>query len=117
MTYEDVHRASVGFAAYLVKNEAEKGDKMMIMLPNCIEWPIIVLGAAKVGVIYIPINEQMSNLLIKKHFTKYQPKFIVATEHLDGFSASSSHVIRINGKSLKKKLVDIYTKCILQMNS
>ncbi|SMG17654.1 long-chain acyl-CoA synthetase [Marivirga sericea] len=57
LTYSEVDELSNNFAAYL-QNEAglKKGDRMAIQMPNCLQYPIAMIGALKAGVIVVGTN-------------------------------------------------------------
>ncbi|WMN11395.1 AMP-binding protein [Marivirga salinae] len=57
LTYAEVDELSNNFAAYL-QNEAglKKGDRMAIQMPNCLQYPIAMIGALKAGVIVVGTN-------------------------------------------------------------
>jgi len=45
------------FGAGLMKKcGLKRGDRIGIILPNCVEFPIIIFGAWKCGVVPSPIN-------------------------------------------------------------
>jgi len=57
LTYAEVDELSNKFAAYL-QNEAglKKGDRMAIQMPNCLQYPIAMIGALKAGIIVVGTN-------------------------------------------------------------
>jgi long-chain acyl-CoA synthetase len=57
LTYAEVDELSNNFAAYL-QNEAglKKGDRMAIQMPNCLQYPIAMIGALKAGIIVVGTN-------------------------------------------------------------
>jgi len=57
LTYSEVDELSNNFAAYL-QNEAgmKKGDRMAIQMPNCLQYPIAMIGALKAGIIVVGTN-------------------------------------------------------------
>ena len=57
LTYAEVDELSNNYAAYL-QHEAglEKGDRMAIQMPNCLQYPIAMIGALKAGIIVVGTN-------------------------------------------------------------
>jgi len=50
LTYADVDRQSRNFAAYLQKKlGVEKGDRIAVMMPNLLAFPIAFLGIIRAG--------------------------------------------------------------------
>ena len=57
MTYTDWERVSRAFAAYLVQEARfHPGDRVAIMLPNLIAYPVAFLGALRAGLIVVNVN-------------------------------------------------------------
>lgn len=57
LTYADLDIQATHFAAYL-QNELKlkKGDRIAIMLPNILQYPIAMFGALKAGLIVVNVN-------------------------------------------------------------
>ncbi|WP_146163098.1 AMP-binding protein [Variovorax sp. WS11] len=58
ITYTEFDLLSGGFANGLSAVGLRKGGKLAIMTPNCEEFVVAWLGAAKIGVLYVPINTE-----------------------------------------------------------
>src|SRR3990167_4885353 len=57
MTYADIDFYSNQFAAYLQHDlKLTKGDRIAIMLPNILQYPIVMFGALKAGLIVVNVN-------------------------------------------------------------
>jgi long-chain acyl-CoA synthetase len=57
MTYRELDQLSRDFAAYLQKVVGlKKGDRMAIMLPNLLQYPIALFGAQRAGVVVVNTN-------------------------------------------------------------
>ena len=56
LTYGELERLSDAFAAALVAQGVEKGDRGALLLPNCPQFVIGQLGAWKAGAIAVPMN-------------------------------------------------------------
>lgn len=57
LTYRELDRYSRAFASYL-QNELklQKGDRIAIMLPNLLQYPIAMYGALRAGLIIVNVN-------------------------------------------------------------
>ena len=57
ITYSELNRKAESFASYL-QNELKlkKGDRLAIMMPNCLQYPIAMYGAIKAGVVVVNVN-------------------------------------------------------------
>jgi len=57
LTYADVDRQSAAFAAWLQhKLGVKKGDRIAVMCPNFIAFPIACLGILRAGAIQVNVN-------------------------------------------------------------
>ena len=57
ITYKETHRLVTRFAAYLQQNLGlQKGDRVGIMLPNSLQYPIAMFGTLKAGGIAVNFN-------------------------------------------------------------
>ncbi|HEY4279621.1 MAG TPA: AMP-binding protein [Conexibacter sp.] len=56
VTYPELAEQSTRFARSLRGLGVEAGDKVAILMPNCMEFVIAFVGAAKLGAVVVPIN-------------------------------------------------------------
>lgn len=57
ITYQQLNKYAKDFAAYLQQIlKLKKGDRIALMLPNVLQYPIAVLGALRAGLIVVNIN-------------------------------------------------------------
>jgi long-chain acyl-CoA synthetase len=56
LTYAEVDELSTRFGAYLHSRGLEPGDRIAIMMPNLLQYPIAVFGALKSGLIIVNTN-------------------------------------------------------------
>jgi long-chain acyl-CoA synthetase len=57
LTYADVDRQSRAFAAYLQNTlGVKKGDRIAVMVPNFIAFPVAFLGIARAGAVQVNVN-------------------------------------------------------------
>lgn len=57
LTYQQLDQYSRDFAAYLQQElKLQKGDRIAIMLPNCLQYPIAVFGALRAGLVIVNVN-------------------------------------------------------------
>ena len=54
MTYGEVDEASRNFAAYLQSRGLERGDKIALMMPNILQYPIVLFGVLRAGLTTSP---------------------------------------------------------------
>jgi long-chain acyl-CoA synthetase len=57
ITYGDVDRLSAQFAAYLLGElKLKRGDRVAIMMPNCLQYPIATFGILRAGLTVVNTN-------------------------------------------------------------
>jgi len=68
LTYKDVNEKSEAFGAYLQSRGLKKGDKIAIMMPNLLQYPIALFGALKAGLIVVNTNPLYTPREMKHQF-------------------------------------------------
>ncbi len=59
MTYAELDRASRNVAAYLQKSLGlHKGDRVAIMMPNLLQYPVALFGVLRAGLVVVNVNPQ-----------------------------------------------------------
>lgn len=56
ITWEDFNRQANRFANFLLSRGIKRGDKVAILLMNCLEWLPVYFGVLKAGAIAVPLN-------------------------------------------------------------
>ncbi|NCB05753.1 MAG: long-chain fatty acid--CoA ligase, partial [Clostridia bacterium] len=56
MTWREFDRKANRFANLLLSRGVKKGDKVAILLMNCLEWLPIYFGVMKTGALAVPMN-------------------------------------------------------------
>jgi long-chain acyl-CoA synthetase len=57
MTFSQLHQLSTDFAAYLQNDLGlKKGDRIAIMLPNILQYPVAMFAALKAGLVIVNVN-------------------------------------------------------------
>ena len=56
ITYREIDRLSRAFGAWLQLAGFKKGDRIAIMLPNTLQYPIALFGALRVGLVVVNTN-------------------------------------------------------------
>ncbi len=81
VTFAELERMINRFADYL-KNKAgvKKGDRIAIMLPNIIQFPIVFLAAARIGAVCVPTNPLYTPREMKHQFNDSGAKFLVIVD-------------------------------------
>ncbi len=57
LTYQALNEDSRSFAAYLQQVlQLKKGDRLAIMLPNILQYPVVLFGALRAGLVVVNVN-------------------------------------------------------------
>ena len=81
LTYADVDRLSMAFASYLRYRGLKPGDKLALMMPNLLQYPIALFGAVRAGVIIVNTNPLYTPREMKHQFTDSGAKAILICEN------------------------------------
>jgi long-chain acyl-CoA synthetase len=81
LTFEQVDKLSMNFAAYLHSRGLEPGDRFGIMMPNLLQYPIALFGAIRAGLIIVNTNPLYTPREMKHQFTDAGVKGILIAEN------------------------------------
>jgi len=85
LSYGDIDRLSADFAAYL-QNETglQKGDRIAVQLPNLLQYPIVVFGAMRAGLIVVNTNPLYTEREMEHQFNDSGAKALVVLAQMAG---------------------------------
>ncbi|MFA0085606.1 AMP-binding protein [Vibrio sp. 10N.261.51.F12] len=126
LSYRELNEKSDAFAAYLqVKLGAKKGDRIALMMPNLLQYPITILGALKAGLVVVNVNPLYTPRELEHQLRDSGATIIVAVtnfgENLQKVVAKTSikHVVLTSiGDALaphKRTLVNFVVKYVKKM--
>lgn len=81
LTFGEVDKLSTQFGAYLQSRGLEPGDKIAIMMPNLLQYPIALFGALKAGLIVVNTNPLYTPREMKHQFNDSGAKAIIIAEN------------------------------------
>ena len=78
LTYHEIDQQSDFFAAY-VQNKLglKKGDRIAIQMPNCLQYPIALIGALKAGLVVVNTNPLYTHREMEHQFADADVKAVV----------------------------------------
>ncbi|MBN3859999.1 AMP-binding protein [Neisseriaceae bacterium PsAf] len=81
-TYGETKEKVDLFSSFL-QNELglKKGDRIAIMLPNCLQYPIVVLGALQIGAVIVNVNPLYTATELAHQLADAEPTTIVIIEN------------------------------------
>ena len=56
MTFGDVDEMSKAFAAWLQSKGMQKGDRVAVMMPNVLQYPVAIAGILRAGLVVVNVN-------------------------------------------------------------
>ncbi len=77
LTYKEVNQLSAQFAAYLQSLGLKKGDRIAIQMPNCLQYPIVMFGALRAGLVVVNTNPLYTHREMEHQFRDSGAKAIV----------------------------------------
>jgi long-chain acyl-CoA synthetase len=90
MTFKEVDEKSRVFAAYLQSRGLEKGDRIALMMPNLLQYPIAIFGALRAGITIVNTNPLYTPREMLHQFEDSEVKAIVI---LENFAANLEKII------------------------
>ncbi|MEO6154370.1 MAG: AMP-binding protein [Thermomonas sp.] len=91
LTYGELDRLSRHFAGYLLgEMKLKKGDRIAIMLPNCLQYPVAILGVLRAGLTVVNTNPMYTPRELKHQMVDSGASAILV---LDNFGATVQEVL------------------------
>lgn len=82
LSYDDIERQSRAFGAYLQNDLGlQKGDRVAIMMPNLLQYPVALFGALRAGVTVVNVNPLYTARELRHQLTDSGAKAIVILEN------------------------------------
>ncbi len=81
MSFETVDRLSRDFAAYLHSRGLEPGDRIALMMPNLLQYPIALFGCLRAGLVIVNTNPLYTPREMLHQFTDAGAKAVIICEN------------------------------------
>ena len=102
LTYADVDRQSRNFAAFLQKKlGVKKGDRIAVMMPNLLAFPIAFLGIIRAGAVQVNVNPLYTPRELEHQLKDAGVKVMVV------FSGSSATVAEVMASTPLKTVITV----------
>ena len=102
LTYADTDRLSRQFAAYLQgKLGVKKGDRIAVMLPNVVAFPLAMLGIVRAGGVQVNVNPLYTSRELEHQLNDAGVETIVI------FNAVSATLAEIIGRTAVKQVISV----------
>ncbi|MEZ4949025.1 MAG: AMP-binding protein [Saprospiraceae bacterium] len=90
LSFEQLDKLSRDFGAYLHSRGLEPGDKVALMMPNLLQYPIALFGALRAGLVVVNTNPLYTPREMRHQFTDSGAKAIIIAEN---FAANLETII------------------------
>ena len=91
LTYHEIDDLSARFAGYLTGVlKLGKGDRLAIMLPNCLQYPVALFGTLRAGLVVVNVNPMYTARELQHQLKDAEARAIVV---LDNFAATLEQVL------------------------
>ena len=91
LTYRQIDQMSRQFGAYLHSRGLQPGDKIALMMPNLLQYPIALYGAFRAGLIVVNTNPLYTPREMKHQFNDSGAKAIIIAEN---FAANLQEILK-----------------------
>jgi len=81
MTFKELDEKSLAFGAYLRSRGLEPGDRVALMMPNLLQYPIALFGVLRAGLILVNTNPLYTPREMKQQFADSGAKAILIAEN------------------------------------
>ena len=88
MTYNDLSKKVDSFASWLSSN-FQVGDRIAVMMPNMLAYPVIVYGALKAGIVVVNINPLYTQRELEHVLRDSEAKLLLVWEGVANVAAKS----------------------------
>lgn len=96
ISYKALNRqAQIVSSVFQSIHNLEKGDRIVILAENCLEYYILFSMAQKTGVILVPLNYRLSSNEIRNLITDAQPKLIILETKFKPLVAGAEQSIKV----------------------
>ncbi|MCG6116499.1 MAG: AMP-binding protein, partial [Mesorhizobium sp.] len=82
MTYREMDVASRNFAAYLQAKGLKRGDRVALMMPNVLQYPVAVAGVLRAGMVVVNTNPLYTPRELQHQLTDSGARAIVILENM-----------------------------------
>jgi long-chain acyl-CoA synthetase len=90
LSYKKLDEDSTSFGAYLLSRGLKSGDKIALMMPNMLQYPIVLFGCLKAGLVVVNTNPLYTPREMKYQFVDADVKAIIIAEN---FGANLEKII------------------------
>jgi long-chain acyl-CoA synthetase len=102
MSYRDVDRESRHLAAYLQSTGLEPGDRVALMMPNLLQYPVAAFAALRAGFAVVNVNPQYTSHELAHQLADSGTKLVIV---LENFAATVQRALDHQGTAVEQVIV------------
>ncbi|MCW8885611.1 MAG: AMP-binding protein [Motiliproteus sp.] len=87
LSYAELDRQSAAFASYLQQSGLKPGDRIAVQLPNLIQYPVVVFGAIRAGLVVVNTNPLYTRDEMRHQFRDSGAKALVILANMANLAA------------------------------
>jgi long-chain acyl-CoA synthetase len=111
LTYAELDERSARLAALLLEKGLQPGDRVGVMLPNVLEFPIAYYGVLRAGAVVVPMNVLLKRREIAFYLEDSGAKLLLAwhgfaTEARDGAADAGCELIEVEPQTFAATLAE-----------
>ncbi len=101
-TYSEINTRADNLAHHLVSIGVQKGDRIALLMENCVEYVISYYGIMKAGAVVVPLNSDLKPEGLRYAIEDLEAKVLIASQRLEKLiSVSNLHDLGLTHLILK----------------
>ncbi len=105
-SYKELGDKIEHFASFLLDNGLQKGDRVMLLLPNCPKMVVAYLGTLEAGGVMAALNPKMKEADLLAIAKSIQPKFFITLVDFDRLNKKLLDVLPVGCQTVITDLAD-----------
>lgn len=89
VTYSEVNTRADNLASYLLSIGTQKGDRIALLMENCVEYVIACYGIMKAGAVAVPLNSDIKPDGLRYAIQDLQAKTLISSQRFQKLISSS----------------------------
>ena len=95
ITYRELNERVNALANRLLDMGGEKGDRVAVLLHNCVEYIEAYFACAKSGLVFVPINNLLKQGELKQIIQYIEPRFLLMDSDFEDLMAKTTAGMRL----------------------
>ena len=90
LSFAELHRQSLALAGWLRAKGVQRGDRVLLFMQNCPQWPVAFYGILRADAVVVPVNPMNRADEFTHYITDPQAKVAITTADLAGIVAEAN---------------------------